>query len=574
MVESIFLKKNGIDKKFENEVFTCFLFEKGISTEGDIHFYNCTFKNTFCLEDVEARELSFLDCTFEGIFYLYNSSFAIGGFTNCIFLEETKFTSNKFSSFFILRNIQASQLKINGEYQNLQFVSSRINKLVLHDVNFERLNRESKIEFLVENVIEDLRINSFSSQSNITFYSSKYKNVFFEGTFEGAISLKENIRIKNLYFESSTFKKRIDFEQGKFEYVSFYRSIFLSLIVINDKLFSESKSKIIQIRNLTIHSCSFEMDMHLNIQKIKYLDLSNNNFKQLFHFNNYASRNDRINYLQKQKIGVSINGTNQGNIIIEQGYLYVNLSNINFGNIIFKDLDISHLYIKDFQNEGNITFSNIDSGEYFVIQDSITGNINFLNFDVNIFEEIVIANSTLNGINFNIYPNKILSYSKNPIMGFGISNKTKSISNLKSIYNQLKHISRNKGDIDSSIKFQALEYKALLRSKKIDYDTVLLLLNWLSNDNGRSWPRGVIFTLVIGLLFFTLYLKTIGTSFNLYYHYQDYIVFISSFPKLELEKYSCENNNWTTKLVVWLSRIFISYGIYQTIAAFRKYGKG
>ncbi|CAD0008866.1 hypothetical protein FLACHUCJ7_03993 [Flavobacterium chungangense] len=49
MVESIFLNNNDLDKKFEDKIFTDFIFEKDISTKGDILFYNCTFKNTFFL---------------------------------------------------------------------------------------------------------------------------------------------------------------------------------------------------------------------------------------------------------------------------------------------------------------------------------------------------------------------------------------------------------------------------------------------------------------------------------------------------------------------------------------------
>ncbi|WP_180904154.1 hypothetical protein, partial [Flavobacterium chungangense] len=171
-------------------------------------------------------------------------------------------------------------------------------------------------------------------------------------------------------------------------------------------------------------------------------------------------------------------------------------------------------------------------------------------------------------------PNSIRSYSKDSRLGFGLKEKKKNAANLRSIYNQLKHIARNKGDVESSIKYQSLEYKTLLISKKIGFDSILLLLNWLSNDNGRSWLRGILFTLIVGLFFFIVYLITIGISFDLLYQYQDYVIFITSFPKLELEKYSCENNYWTVKLVIWLSRIFISYGVYQTIVAFRKYGKG
>ncbi|TRX22026.1 hypothetical protein [Flavobacterium franklandianum] len=569
MGDSIFLNKNDFDKKFENIIFPNFILEKNISTEGDILFNNCTFKSTFILENLKARELFFFKCNFEEKFILSSSFFNIGGFTDCIFSGEINLTSNKCTSNFVLRNVRGKEFEINGEYQTLQIVSSKIGNLILKDINTERLYRESKIEFLVENEINKIQIKSYITLSNIVFVGGDYKSVFFEGVFEESINFKKKVKIENLYLESSTFKKRIDFEEGEYEYISFYRSIFQSLVLISDNNLTEDIPRDLKIKELTFHSCVFDMNVSVGMEDIQFLNLSNNNFKQIFNFNNNADNNN-----ENSEVTIRINGTNQGNIIIERVDADVNLSDINYGNILFKDLNISTLNICEFQNVGNVTFSNIKSGYYFTIQDSITGNLNFINFDINIFKEIVIAQSSLNGIIFNKYPNKILSYSKNSIVGYGIKEKSKSSSNLKNIYNQLKHIARGKGDIDVSNKYQSLEYKQLLLSKEFGFDTFILLLNWLSNDNGRSWFRGVIFTLSIAFLFFLLYFHFIGIVFCFEDHFKDYIIFITSFPKLELETYSCENNYWEVKLIIFVARIFVSYGIYQTITAFRKYAKG
>lgn len=166
---------------------------------------------------------------------------------------------------------------------------------------------------------------------------------------------------------------------------------------------------------------------------------------------------------------------------------------------------------------------------------------------------------------------KILSSSKYPKAGYGIEKKSLRNHNLKNVYNQLKKTARLKGDIDSANRFESLEHKQLLLSKRLSFDSFLLFLNLISNNNGRSWFQGIIFTLLVGLFFFKWYLKTIGINFKLSDCYQDYILFFTSFPRLSLDGYT--NDNWETQLVIWLSRIFISYGIYQTIAGFRKYGK-
>lgn len=102
----------------------------------------------------------------------------------------------------------------------------------------------------------------------------------------------------------------------------------------------------------------------------------------------------------------------------------------------------------------------------------------------------------------------------------------------------------------------------------------MLLLNWISNNNGKSWFRGVAFTLLVGLTGFYFYGRVLDIKMVLPDFFQKYIVFISSFPKLGLKEYSELPDTWDLSLVVWLTRIFISYGVFQTIAAFRKYGKG
>lgn len=569
MNESIFLNLENSDVKFEGIIFTNSVFEKDIETCGDIIFDNCTFNENVVLDNIKCREFSFTNCKFENEFIIVNSLFIIGSIYECKFHKKIGISSNNCSSLFVIRKVEVKEAYINGEYGTFQIVSSKIEKLVLQNINNERSHKESKIEFLIENEINEIRIKTFSTQSDISFKGGVYKEVFFEGVFEDRISFQKNVTITHLYFESSVFKRRIDFEDGNFEFINFYRSNFQGLVLINDFNYDKIINRNLKIHKITIHSCIYEMDMSVQLDKIEYIDLSNNNFKQIFNFNNYAKKLNKDSLVM-----ISIGGTNQGNIIIENVYLDVTIRDINFGNLIFKDLNILNLYINEFQNEGNVTFTNVKSGLYFTIQDSISGKLNFLNFDVNIFKEIVISNCTLTGINFNKYPNKIFSFSKNPKIGYGLSEKSENKSNLRSVYNQLKHISRFKGNIEVSNKFQSKEYKQLLLSKKLDFDSILLFLNLISNNNGGSWIRGVLFTILVSFSFFILYLQNIGiVEYNID-SLKDYTIFISSFPKLELEKYSSENKLWNTKLIIWFARIFTTYGIYQTISAFRKYGKG
>lgn len=271
---------------------------------------------------------------------------------------------------------------------------------------------------------------------------------------------------------------------------------------------------------------------------------------------------------------VRMSGVNQGNIVIERAYLDIDIRDINFGNIFFKQVNISSLVLTEFHNKGSMFFTNILSGWHLIIQDSIVGNLNFINSDINIFDEIVIADSKLNGIGLKNYPNRILSSSSNPKVGYGIKDKSKGKENLKNVYTQLKEVARTNGDFDNANKYKSLEHKQLLRSKKLSPDSVLLFLNWISNNNGQSWLRGAFFTIIVSVIFCILYFMTLNIESHQFPNYKELVLFITSFPKLELEKFEIQNKSWKISLVIWLARIFISYGIYQTITAFRKYGRG
>jgi hypothetical protein len=113
----------------------------------------------------------------------------------------------------------------------------------------------------------------------------------------------------------------------------------------------------------------------------------------------------------------------------------------------------------------------------------------------------------------------------------------------------------------------------------------LLLLNRVSTKHGVSWIRGIAFTLGVGIVFYAVYLTilpcakvewgyTNGEDFKaaVDYSVRNFINFIAIFRDFTFLHDGCPNM-WSS-IVDFVARIFIAYGIYQTIQAFRKYGKG
>lgn len=545
------INENGGESKGNVEFRDC-VFEKPLSfnkmnIKGSLSFYKCTFSDYSIIKNCRAKNISINDCEFGGLFYLQSN--------------DTSVLSISYS--------KGRDLFVNGVYSKMRFNNLMLKKLILKDVNLYYAPFESEINFCGNSVIERLEVKSSSLYSNLNFESGEFNTLTLEGDFYNKILFKDKLKIESLFFESSMFTSRIDIEEGNYGHIYFYRSQFKGLIWINGYNYIEDAKRDLKIKELSFHSCIHEQNVSIQIIDIERLSLSNNNFKQLLSLNSGIGKT-----LNTPEIDIDINGINLGNIIICNKLASIHLSDINFGNIYFRDVNISHLTIMNFHNKGVVSFSNVDSGDFMVIQDSTVGNLDFLNVDVNIFKEIVFANVNLNGANFIKYPNNILSYASNPVFGYGIIDKRKWNSNLKNIYNQLKKIAKSKGDIDVANKYQSLEFKHLFLEKNFGLDKILLFFNWISNNHGRSWFRGVLFTLFVYLFFYNIYLLIlpVDSLFNKYF--ENYIIFVSSFPKLELEKYDAYNSKWQVRLVIWLARIFVSYGIYQTIAAFRKYGKG
>lgn len=142
-----------------------------------------------------------------------------------------------------------------------------------------------------------------------------------------------------------------------------------------------------------------------------------------------------------------------------------------------------------------------------------------------------------------------------------------------------------KAALADSNQFKFLEYSKLenqtyfeqLKSawyKRLD-NYLIFLLNKASNNHNMSWSRGVLFTAIVGFIFYYFSLiNTIRIEFgwdsNLFYYYLgQYFLFLS--PVHEKDLFKNEIMTPATIIFDFLGRIFLSYGIYQTVQAFRKH---
>jgi hypothetical protein len=105
---------------------------------------------------------------------------------------------------------------------------------------------------------------------------------------------------------------------------------------------------------------------------------------------------------------------------------------------------------------------------------------------------------------------------------------------------------------------------------------IVLFFNEKSNKYGSKWSRGVLFTVIIAFIFFVLILffgsksdvKSIEVWVKGFIGTLNIFNFSEDFAGQEGVKL-----NAIGTVLAYLSKIFVSYGIFQTVAAFRKHGK-
>lgn len=244
------------------------------------------------------------------------------------------------------------------------------------------------------------------------------------------------------------------------------------------------------------------------------------------------------------------------------------------------DCDFNKLFFVNFQNAGemkivnlrlakqgslSIRLSNLGKAEIHE-SDFAEGQFSFEKSQIN---EIFISETD--------FPKKVYLNDK---LNYGQG---------KLAYGQLQTVFQRQGDTIRSYEYLSREieshYNELRLFSKHFFTTINLAFNFWSNDFGRSWSRGVFFTMMTGFLFFLcLIISTVQYQFAATFNWDwtflgSYLKFMNPLRHFETEALFAEQNikriSLTNLSYVWdfVGRIFVAYGYYQTIQAFRKFGR-
>jgi len=279
----------------------------------------------------------------------------------------------------------------------------------------------------------------------------------------------------------------------------------------------------------------------------------------------------------------------------------------NYGTVFFSGLKPLEEW-EDFKKneddapifeEGILQFEKIKRPSTLRLTDSDLGKIQFINCDLRQFQrfefsntkmlEVFVAGSQMPGAKAFCLPND----EKNP---------SKLAEQKRLAYGQFKKIYEARGDVAGSLRYLSYEmraYRAMLSNRikrqqpfsKQWFDYVgelgILWLNQFSTNYGNNWLRGVVVTLFVVVVCFSVYCfllgyrpQPIGGNWIKFGELASHsLAYLNPFRDEDSGQFfeTLENDGlkitWHARLWDYLSRIIIAYFVYQTIQAFRKLGK-
>jgi len=379
--------------------------------------------------------------------------------------------------------------------------------------------------------------SAFSEEANFNKSTFSGEADFSGSTFSGEASFNKSIFSGKADFNKSTFSSEADFSYSIFSGLTYFNySTFSGYANFRGSTFSKNANFIESIfSGLTDFSYS----------KFSGLaDFSGSTFSSKANFHNIKFE---TNEEKKDEISISFD-----NIKLEDNS-YISFNNINYDNNKkkFTESENSKIEIVNTVIKGRIDFNNV--------------SVNTLNFD----KTVVIGNGVIGTDNL----------------------KAKHYNSWKTA-RFLKHEAYKISNTIEALKFKGIEkdlyLKELVAKKDKAFQTwaeiLSIRLSKLSNNHGQDWFKAVLFTLVAGLIFFTIFYapnpfvkwlnpQAVQTTWKGFlYSLAEYFIPIKYDAIIEYLEFSKVNViiKICGMLIYFTGKIAIGYGIVEIVQAFRK----
>lgn len=442
--------------------------------------------------------------------------------------------------------------------------------------------------------------NSYLHKISIFNCHFKFNLIIDYSTFEDDFLFFNN-KVDNVFrVEYCNIKTLLSCQRNNIKYQYISQNIYIKHFVICDNNEIQSSIESLEVENnkidffaisdnANIESCYISQNEfeHFLIDggTFQTLSISNINSKNRARIdkNTKVEREFRIdNSLQTIHLLIDSVDIKEFNLLgVFKRDSILELNEIKFNIFNFDSfLNYGNIYIKNILAQGKDPQINIelsDLGKTSFIGSDLRNVI--LNFKSSKIVECFISNTEL--------PNKI-------------STENSDENQKRLIFSQLKKVFENRGDSVQANNYLAQEMNSFYSSLKWkwginagwfkngkNWEIINLGLNKFSSNHGHSWQRGLFSTFIVSVFLYTLYCKSLGyyislpsTKLNVenFLKLSSYFLeFINPIHKADFiaEKVLAKGLDIPSisRFIEGISRIFITYFVYQLIQAFRKHGK-
>lgn len=504
-------------------------------------------------------------------------------FSNCIFQENINLSGcsfNKNSVFSYIKNIQG-EIIANATIFQKEVNFSKAN--FKEHVNFSGCNFNLKVDFS-ETIFGIKKKYESSSEIKFLIENAKFQKEvdFSKAIFYDAIYFSEtefctdieDYAKKSINFENAQFKRKVRFHHCKFHNtVRFENTSFNKLVDFYCAHFYKPQQ--FHFTDFLDRAIFSNTEFHEEVQFLhckvdnSYVRFESATFKKGLDISR-SNFNDKVNFW---------------NIEIEESgeqYIFNNLKSLKYANdfevqdktpTIYKQLRETYRIIKDnFYRQNN----KIEGSEFYIKEMSVYQREQFKKLGYNRLEHLkkLITEKKISAFLPNI---------RNSIKDFTIEQVIIIFISIIYLIFVLKITYETKAD---PFIFTFLLTPILLFCLFYIKDIILLLFNRISNYFGTDWVRGVVFTMMTGSLvsFFLLcrnynlwhiniydinaWIQSIGFLIRIIN-----VVDMKPFEENGNSLVKLVDNNDTNNIILFIGRIFVAYGVYQTVQAFRKFGK-
>jgi len=524
-------KLNPITSGQVAEVIHTGLYRGGpvISDAGELTFSDLAIRGHFQLTNGSEKIIShlhFLNCKFEDLVEWSNfSRITQISFENCIFSNKVHFKhiqlSIEFKNQCIFKDETVFEFNLNTANlaiadlileSKLCFNGRFAGSVTLRNINLARKKREGEIIFK-KNVFKNVTVNvAYCRRINIIQGARIESEANFENIYADDFVL-DGFKIGLIFRLLSS-----DLSNLSIDNISEHREI----EIINTTIASEAKLAVGLLNRTLIRECPFINCLHL-----------------------WGTNTEKHTFLTIEKV------------------------------------ELKKLYFDKLYNEGIITLREltIQSNGLLIINSSGLGRTDFIRCDFS-KASLEFENSKIVDAFFSLtdFPNTVKI------------NNDDDHAQAQLAFGQLHTAFQKQGDTVRALEYQAREIEAHYRTLKwfitkkkpyVNFTWLNLWLNKISNNFGRNWVRPMILSFVAGAIFFyALVLSSEEYYFGFPITLDDdlsigFFRFMNPIRFFELDKLFNQPITLKASSFFWdfLGRVSIAYFFYQTIQAFRRYGR-